>query len=241
MRSDNPSARLFSILENGKKISSTSKCRAAWQELLNVDPSDHALLMSRLGKMMELPDQIINTVKSDFPNQLKTCNHWKSQVTKAFMTQDLNGQWATFIGQIDGHALNYLNITTELLQTTAITKLLNDEELSELRDSINKLLQETVESDIPDDIKKYVTGNLHKMLLHIDEYTITGAQPIMDSVDIMFGHAFSNDDYRNYLSGNDLGVNLVNTLTAVAATVTIVLGVPQLPEAFSNILKLVQK
>lgn len=241
MQSDNSAARLYSILQDGKQIAGGSSCRAAWQELLNVDPNDQALLMSRLGKFMELPKQIIEAVESDFPTQIKTCNHWSSQINKAFMLQNINERWSSFIDHIDEHALAYLSITTELLQTASLTKLLEEDELEKIRCSINDVLEETMDLDLDNDIKLYISKWLHKLLINIDEYKITGAQPIMDGVEVMFGHAFSDTKYRKYLSDTDTGEKLVNVLAAIASSVTIVLGVPQLPEAFSNILKMVKK
>ncbi len=241
MQSDNPAARLYSILEDGKKISPNSACRTAWQELLNVDSDDQALLMSRLGKFMELPNQVIEAIKSDFPMQIKTCDHWNSQVNKAFMVQNINDKWASFINHIDDHALAYLSMTTELIQTVSETKLLDENEIEKIRNSINDVLEETMKSDISNEIKIYISKWLHKLLINIDEYRITGAQPIMDGVETMFGHAFSDSEYRKYLSETNSGKSLVNVLAVIASSITIVLGVPQLPEAFSDILKLVKK
>lgn len=241
MQSDNPAARLFAILDEGKKVDANQNCRGVWQNLLNVSSSEQALLISRLGKLMELPQTIISIVEDEFPNQLKTCNHWSAQVNKAFMQQNLNDKWGSFSNHIDAHALNFLSITSELLQTKSPTKLLGDDELSDLREKIDSILNETIESDIDSEIKKYVAKGLSDLLRNIDEYRITGAQPIMDGVEIMFGHAFADENYREYLSNDGLGKKLVDILAAVASSVTIVLGAPQLPEAFSNILKLVQK
>ncbi len=240
MQSDNPAARLFSILDEGKKIDANKNCREVWQNLLDVNPSKQALLISRLGKLMELPQQIIEIVESEFPNQVRTCDHWNTQVNKAFMQQNLSDKWATFANHIDVHALNYLSITTELLQTKSPTKLLGADELVETRNSINELLNEIIDSNIPDEIKQYVASGLNNLLRRIDEYRITGAQPIMDGIEGMFGHAFFDEEYRRYLSEEDLGKKLVDVLAAVASAVTIVLGAPQLPEAFCNILKLVR-
>lgn len=241
MDSDNPAARLYSILDKGKKIDGNSRCRDVWQGLLNVNTPEQALLISRLGKLMELPQKIIEIVQSEFPNQLKTCNHWSTQVDKAFMVQNLNDKWATFTNHIDAHALNFLSITTELLQTKLPTKLLNEDELNDIRDSINDLLKETMESDIPNEIKQYISRKLHELLLHVDEYRITGVQPIMDGMETILGHAFYDIEYRKCLSGTSLGEKLFDVLNKISSLVTVALGAPQLPGAFDNIAKLVQK
>lgn len=66
MIGDNPAARLLAILELGIQQDQNIKCRDIWRKLLNVEGGDDALLMSRLGKVMELPQQAIQIIK-------KTC------------------------------------------------------------------------------------------------------------------------------------------------------------------------
>lgn len=46
MHTDNPAGRLLNILENGKKHQTHLSCRAVWCELLRVDKSNQALLVS---------------------------------------------------------------------------------------------------------------------------------------------------------------------------------------------------
>ena len=69
MHSDNPAARLLKILQDGQKIQVDARCRDVWHKLLDVETSDAALLMSRLGKVMELPNLIINDIRVNYPNQ----------------------------------------------------------------------------------------------------------------------------------------------------------------------------
>lgn len=78
---------------------------------------------------------------------------------------------------------------------------------------------------------------LNKLLRRIDEYRITGAQPIMEEIDMMFGRTVRDAEYREYLSSS-LGKGLIDALSAVAASVIIVLGVPQFPGAVSRTLRL---
>ncbi len=112
MIGDNPAARLLVILESGKEHSAQTNCRNTWKNILGLEAEHDSVLMSRLGKVMELPDQIISTLKKDFPNQLSTYSHWSGQVNKAFFQQNLNGSWQEFIKHIDDHTLMYLRLNS---------------------------------------------------------------------------------------------------------------------------------
>ena len=153
MQPDNPAARLVSILYEGKKLDVNSSCRDAWEKLLNINSSEEALLMSRLGKLMELPQKIIEIIQSELPEQKETYSYWSVQVNKAFIKQNLNTNWGAFIGSIDLHSLTYLNMTAALIEGKLDTKPIDEDELNNIRSSINEILKETEESDISSKIK----------------------------------------------------------------------------------------
>jgi len=97
MNTDNPAGRLLHILQECKKIPQHSTGREAWRKILNVNVNNDALLVSRLGKVMELPHQVINDIQNNFPNQKNSHKHWSAKVNTAFTQHDLNGQWSKFI------------------------------------------------------------------------------------------------------------------------------------------------
>ncbi|MBB5542819.1 hypothetical protein [Paraburkholderia fungorum] len=110
---DNPASWLLNILVAGKNIPVDKPCRRAWQQLLGVE--EEALLMSRLGKVMELPHQIIALLQGHYPGRAASWQHWHSQVNSGLMQQNLNGQWNSFIGPIDAHSMTYLSMSADLL------------------------------------------------------------------------------------------------------------------------------
>jgi hypothetical protein len=56
LKTDNVAGRLLDILVEGEKIEKNStSSKEAWSKLLNMKADNPALLISRLGKVMELP------------------------------------------------------------------------------------------------------------------------------------------------------------------------------------------
>jgi len=236
LHSDNPAARLLKILEDGKLIQPHVNCREAWQKLLNVERSDSALLMSRLGKVMELPDLIIKDITESYPKQSSTHTHWSTTVNNGFMQQNLNGAWKEFIAHIDSHTISYLSMSADLLDMKSSTQLMNDSDIKSIRSKAEELLNEAIDANLDPEFKKYVVRYLKKIVSAIDEYRVSGAIPISESIECAFGHAFVDEKYRKNISTTDFGSKFVSVLGAMASVVTIAVGLPQLPETFKYLL-----
>lgn len=236
MQFDNPAARLLKILKEGRPINSNQSCRDVWHGLLQVNKSDSALLMSRLGKLMELPQIIIREIQDNYPNQVSTHEHWSQKVNTAFMQQNLNGKWSEFMQHIDSHTLNYLSMSADLLDMKAETQVIPEDKLSEIKSKVNELLAEALESEIDPDFKRYIVRYLYKITVAIDEYHISGVQPISESIESAFGHAVLDESYKENLSNTEFGSKVVTVLGFLASAVTVAVGLPQLPESFHYLL-----
>ena len=235
MLSDNPAARLLAILEEGNRRKPEERCEKIWADLLGTG-NNKSLLMSRLGKVMSLPGEIIEVLEREFPNQGDSHRHWSNQVNKGFMEQNLHAKWESFRSCIDQHTLNYLKLTADLLQGKTNSTLLEPATIEEVRENINSVLSEVVESELSDDVRTYLVRALQRILVAIDEYRITGATPILEAMEVTLGHAFSDPEYRTALLETEMGQTVVNVLSAVASSITIAVGLPQLPETFKFLL-----
>lgn len=236
MNYDNPAARLLALLEEGKKKPKETSCRVVWEELL-ATRKNPPLLMSRLGKAMELPSLIIEAVKEQFPNQGNTWHHWESQVNTGFMVQNLQSDWASFINHIDNHSITYLRMTADLLASKSTTKLIADESLVEIKTKLTEILEEILKSNQPDEVKKYLARNIRRMITAIEEYHLTGAILLLDSIDTTVGHMAIDQGYKNFLVNTDLGKRLLEVLSSMANVVTVAVGIPQITIAIAQLSK----
>ena len=228
MNTDNPAGRLLHILQECQKIQSTVTGRDAWRKILNVNASNDALLVSRLGKVMELPHQVINDIQNNFPNQKNSHKHWSEKVNTAFTQHDLNGQWGIFKQHIDEHTINYLTMSVDLLDTKENITILSNEKIVKMREQIDDILKEIIKMDIDINFKKYLTRYLRQILTSIDEYNISGIVPIMESIEATLGHAFLDEEYRTNLTNTDSGKKIIKALSSVADIITVSIGLPQI-------------
>ena len=230
MHTDNPAGRLLHILQEGIDIDPNTICRDVWFKLLEIEDKNLALLMSRMGKVMELPEQIVSQLQYHYPNQDNTHEYWVNKVNEAFSTQNLNGCWKEFNNNIDEHTINYLSIYADLLDAKENTQILKEDKLSEIREKINDLLTDILEEDIDEHFKKYIVDYLRKITVAIEEYKISGAAPIVESIEKILGHSSIDEKYRENLFKTKAGEKIITALHTVASMVTIAVGLPQLPE-----------
>ncbi|EOI6422917.1 hypothetical protein ACMU90_003476, partial [Vibrio cholerae] len=233
MIGDNPAARLLNILEQGAEHESSSNCRSVWKAIFELEGEADHVLMTRIAKAMELPGQIITILNKDFPNQRETYKYWSQKVNNAFFQQNLNSNWHSFYAHIDSHTLLYLRLNADLIQTKTPTSLLSLEDLKGVRERVSELFTELLELELDHEVKAFLVRNLQAMLHAIDEYRISGAVPVMDIIERTFGHAFFDEKFKTTLSESDFGKKIVKTLSIVADTMTVALGMPQLPLAFT--------
>jgi len=234
MEYDNPAARLLSLLKKCQQYRGSTPCRQAWKEILKTG-DDGALLMARLGKAMELPQVTIDALRESFPNRETMWHHWNSQVSSAFLNQNLGANWDTFINYIDQHTLNYLQMSSDLLEGKSTTKILEQSNLDEIRREFAQLHEEVINSSMNPEVKKYLIRSLRRIIVSVDEYRLTGALPLLEAVEAMVGHAQMDPAYKNFMQTSDLGRKIVDSLGAMANAVTVVVGIPQLAQTIQLI------
>ncbi len=229
MTYNNAASRLRDLLIKAKEIDRNISNKQAWDLLLQTN-NNRALLLSRMGKFISLPEIISTTISNNVDTNTEVFKHIEDQVYKAFTSQVFNDIWAHFTNHIDDHTLNYLGLASSLLETQTKTKKLESEELEEIRDSFVKLLDTVRNSEISPKLKSYIATQLHNLISSVDDYFITGAEPILNQVETTVGHAFVDPEYKSFLRDDELGRSVLECLSAAANLVTVAIGVPQITQ-----------
>lgn len=235
MSHDNPANRLLSILEAGRLLNKGAKCREAWERLLGVT-GNSSLLMLRIGRLMELPAMIIESLKESYPHRGNTWTHWETQVNTGFAAQNINATWATFIDHIDDTSITLLRLSSDLIEAKYPQETLSDEELVDLRLKLTALAEEILASDVDNNLKKYLARALRRLVNAIDEYQITGGAGIVDAVESTIGHVVVSPAYRDFLSKSDLGSKFVTVLSVMANAVTTAPALKELAHKIAGLL-----
>ena len=238
MNYENPARRLLLILEEGKQLQPPLTCENAWIKLLGVNSS--SLLLARLGKVITLPADIMQTVQDLYPENIDITAHWHPQVCQMFTNLNLGNQWSSHINLVDDNSMLQLKMTAMLLDNKLQSQSLNDDAVDEIRQTFQELHDEVMGSEIKQELKIFALRKLREILTNIDEYKLTGLLPILDAVDSSIGHYITNPDYRDFINEHSLGKRISAALTATADSITIATGLPVIAAAAKTLWLAVQ-
>lgn len=235
MKSSNPARRLHAILIEGKKIGLDVKCQSAWGKLLSAEPNTPDILR-KLAKVMMLPGQVMEIMRREVPSQLDAQKNWLSPITVAFRAQNLSENWNTFIKHVSDPAVDFLGMTSEIIDMKVPSKEFDNERLSSLRAKLSEILGEIDQEEIPEKVRSYLHISIRKIIIAIDEFKLSGEEEIIEAVELAMGHAFFDKDYREVMSETEVGKKLFDIFNQIAVIVTLSTGIPAIFGGLTNLI-----
>ena len=223
MPTDNPAARLHEILRRGKAIKKDVPCLGAWMTLLGTQNREE--VHARVGAVMGLPEAVKQAIALHLPED-DISDHWANVLNNAFTNQHMAGQWASFIGQVDDTTIHFVGMIAKLLNREVSVQVLTDDKLAELAAGIEGLRSTVLEADLDRDTTRYLLRQLRRLKKAIDEYHITGGEPILDSVEVVLGRVVCDPPFREKMK--DKGQAIVEGLAILANAVTVATGMAPL-------------
>ncbi len=236
MRLDNPAARLLAILEKGLEHRNEANCRMVWCQLLQVERTDHATLMGRIGKVMALSIDIVESLNAIGDIKVERYLHWVKPIENAFIKNDLNGQWGGFRGQINDHVINYLSMTSDLLSHKQPEPVLPKSSLDSILSDARGLIDEVRDSDIPTQVKNFMIKQLHKVCLAVEEHSISGSESVSSTVESAFGYGVLHAEAVELAKTNTTAKKFWQSIANIALVVSISTGVQQLAPPIMKLL-----
>jgi len=230
MKLDNPAERLHTLLLAGKSIHKNTEARVAWRSLLNLNENEiEYVLILRIGSVMALPSQVMEIMSNNFTSDRWKTSHWLKVMETAFSKNNLNSNWSNFIDLIDDRTLTELGMLSTIIETKGHVETIDRETLENFKSQINSIKNEVINNEsIDENLKKTIAKYLKKIIDAIDNYQISGVEPIMEAIEAAIGHTAIDEDYRNALKSEGLGKKLGDVLGAIANSITIAEGLAPL-------------
>lgn len=244
LKIDNPALRLLDILEQGRRHQATASCREVWKILLQAQNLSEHQLLSRLARVMELPERIVQVREDHFSSLRNKSYYWRSQVESAFTSQSLNGLWDTFRNHIDERTLSELSLLSDVFETRGTHVSITAAEIESLLERITELRGEIRSSELPFAMKTMLLRQLFQIQEALESYSISGIEPVMDAVQSTLGLAVIDPEYKREIksdSGSQFGDRISSLLGDVANVVTVAGALPALPAAIQSALSLLSK
>lgn len=221
---NNPAQRLLNILEHGKQFGTNQTCKTVWCEILEVEPKSTHMLLGRIGKTMALADEIVSELGKLENVKVERYLAWIPRLETAFSKSPLDQQWGNFINHVDTHVINYLEMTSDLLSARSPQAVLDKDQLDEIKDEALDLLKLIDTSNIEFKLKKYLTDQIARICISIEEYVITGATDIIDIVESTFGKALLHKEIAEERNKSDVGKRFWNFMGKTALAFSVISG-----------------
>lgn len=244
LKIDNPAKRLLDILKTGKKISSMTTGRSAWLEILEASDISESLLNTRIGKIMGLPECIVQTLQDHFPEYNSQSMHWRDKTEHAFYSQSLGGAWSNFISHIDNQTISELTLLSLVFETRGSHSVIDANEVERLITKVNDLRNDIRNSDLSANLKNMLLKQLAQLYEALETYSVLGIEPLMDAIQSTVGLAVINEEYRNEISPeatNEFGKRISSVLGEIANVITVVGALPALPVVIQSALNFLSK
>lgn len=233
--------RLLNIIEESKKIPISTKCIDAWAKILNTDKNDMPLLFKRLGSVMSLPSQVQKVVlNTEGISNTEPYLNWLAPINNAFVHQNLSANWDTFSKYINQHTINYLSMTTDMLNLQSPEATVEASKLKKFKTDFLDIEKEINESDLDIDLKSFMIKRVKDIINAIDEYKFNGIEPFQDALNITIGQIILNNELAIKSWNNSISKKFWNLIVNTSVVVTLATGVPQIKSNLQNLLPLIE-
>ena len=187
LKLNNPAGRFQQILERARKEDRGANAAQIWARLLGVAVGERSQLFYLLGRVMALPTRLKELVEREPNIDHSVYLRWMPQIEAALSNQHLNGQFATFMDQIDNTTLYGIEICSDLLSRRCPEQLLDEPELQALSEEISDLIRAVYQSGLDIELKEAILEHLYALQLAIKEYPITGSAALRRAFEATLG------------------------------------------------------
>ncbi|AUF96715.1 hypothetical protein CXQ80_13155 [Pseudomonas sp. 02C 26] len=224
MITDNPAARTLRVLKEIDEMHGTNDAKKAWGQALGVDSTDEGTLLIRLGQFIAMPAEAVELMNQKFPALKSQATTWHHKLMSALTRQSLSSQISTFTTNYSGSANNFLEVMDQMLALSSPPQL-DQSVIADFQNTLEDLINDVKSRDLELKVKEYLVKSLRRIVSSLDDYYFSGVVPVMESIEIVAGHMFTDSQFKESLP-SDLGNKLFSVLGAVADGISIATGAP---------------
>ena len=188
-----------------------------WRNVLSLPENiDDLILMSKIGKVFTLPS-IITTYIERFPDlDVDLYLGWRNDLSDAFRAIQFPATFGQFSNRLSDSMLINIRFCANELDKRMPEKDVASEGLTDIRDSAWALYEEILKSDLPSDLVRYLLDCLYLVIEAIDDFEITGAAGLEQSLNAVVGTVATNTATAKQASASPFGDRLWSVVTKVA-------------------------
>lgn len=224
MKTDNPAARVLKVLRKIEAIPASLPCKGAWSSALGTPDGDDSALLIKLGLFMAIPAEAVKIMNEKFPALQSQTDAWHDRFMLGMVNQNLSALLSTFKSHYSAGHNDFLEVMNHMIGTACYDEV-PEEKISESREKLSELIESVLNSDLEDKVKIYVVKSIRRIISALEDYELTGSIPVIESIEIMAGHVFTNEQFRTSMN-SDIGNKIFGVIGAIADAMAIASGAP---------------
>ncbi|OPJ59116.1 hypothetical protein CLORY_34460 [Clostridium oryzae] len=208
--SSNPAERLNEILlrakDFGKKDLTVSDM---WADVFEIDREDKSRILSCIANVIMLTENVKKDIEGLRKGNRDSLVRGILKLQHIFIRMDLSAKPGSFINQIDELMLNTVEGCSLVLDVAFDYKQLEQEQLDTVKVKINNIIQQVLDSVIPDEMKNFIVLRLNEIDFAIINYKISGLEGLKAAINKCAGEIFLDDTICREVNKNNEKVKVI--------------------------------
>lgn len=238
---NNPTGRLLDLMIKVKTLPDATKTRSAWATILGCDETDTGHLLHSIARLINLVEEAKAATRMHVPGDPRLYLAPFPAIETMLSRLSFESTWNNSKLLITDTVISGLEFGSHHLAFYYPEKSLDNEHLKRLIESVDSLLEECINADIPKELKQLFAHNLNSLRQSLTSYRISGAQGLQEELDRIAGTVLRNKDvllvagespetrdltskFFDVIAKVNDSVQIVQTACALAAPLTIVLS-----------------
>lgn len=184
---NNPVGRLHDILREARAHGNGTRVGEVWRSVLNLPENDTGALLKGIAGVIQLHSEGKQAIVSGVPGDQNIFLAPFTRLEALFADFNLNAQWSSSRQILDEATLSALAFGNHYLEPIFRKSAINSDLISEFLDTLDSLLHQCLESDLPPPIKKLFRDSLEALRSVLLSYKISGPDGIQDEIDRIMG------------------------------------------------------
>lgn len=203
---ENPIQELYELLEELLKQNTSETSLNAWASALKFKPSNTNEAINALAGVLSLIERC-EAAAQHIPDDKELFLTPLKRVQEMMQNQNLNNIWHASANYLDGATMTGLKYG--IYAINQFYPGAQPEKSSSIRDYVTKidnLLEEFLESDLPDEIKNLFTKHLHSLSAALTSIRINGVENLEETLDAIYGSLYRRSETIHEASTGNEGI-----------------------------------
>jgi Na+/phosphate symporter len=191
---NNPAGRLCDLLNAAKKHTPTTNIRTVWASVFGIDEKDTATLLKSVADLIDL----VNETKASLSRltDVDTALYLQpfANIERGLAVMNFDNHWNDIGQHITETVLAQLAFGADKLARVSGFTEIDQSELDELREAVEKLLNDVLAAELPENLTQLLVRNLEAIRQALLGYRLRGVQGLEQEIERSVGSMVLHQD-----------------------------------------------